>query len=164
MEILLIFWYTLYVYEFNEGENMKKYNVKKTIKYAFCILILSTCFNFISIEKINFSNLNRVYADETNSYVGGNFDYNLIPQENFTGGEKINAPIKRIYAILILIFQMASVGGVIFAGVRYMYASADQKADIKQSMIHLVIGMIIVFCASTVVGIVTGTFGDLIGS
>ena len=35
-----------------------------------------------------------------------------------------------------------------------MFASADQKADIKKGLIYLVIGAILVFAASTVVNII----------
>ena len=74
---------------------------------------------------------------------------------------KFNNALYKIWGVILVVLQIASVAGVIFAGVRYMFASADAKADLKKSMIHLVIGMIIVFGASTVVGFITGTFKDI---
>lgn len=94
--------------------------------------------------------------------VGNEFDYSLVPNDDFTEGENVKRPIKRVWSSLILVLQAASVAGIIFAGVRYMFASAEIKADIKASMIHLVIGMVIVFAASSVVGVVTGTFNNLV--
>lgn len=145
-----------------------KINIKGMFKNFFCVLILSTCFNFISADDLCLPNLNEVYAADTSgySYVGGNFDYELIPKaENFSGkSDQIKAPIKRIWATLILIFQIASVGGIVIAGLRYMFTSADKKAEIKQSMIHLIIGLVIVFGASTVVSVVTNSFNEIVGS
>lgn len=135
-----------------------KNKMKKKIRNCFCILILIACFNFVNVEDFNLSTLNNVYADT----VGGSFDYNLIPKaENFSN-DYTRVPVKRLWSTLILIFQIASVGGTVFAGVRYMYSSAEQKADMKKSMIHLIIGLVIVFSASTVIGIVTGTFNDIL--
>lgn len=74
---------------------------------------------------------------------------------------KFNNALYKIWGVILVVLQVASIAGVIFAGVRYMFASADAKADLKKSMIHLVIGMIIVFGASTVVGFITGTFKDI---
>ena len=41
-----------------------------------------------------------------------------------------------------------------------MFASSDSKADMKKSMIYLIIGMVIVFSAATVVDLVSKTFDD----
>lgn len=114
-----------------------------------------------SNKKNNSSNQSERKLTET---VGNDFDYSLVPNDDFTGGENVKKTIRRVWSSLILVLQAASVGGVIFAGVRYMLASAETKADIKTSMIHLVIGMIIVFAASSVIGLVTGTFNQLINN
>lgn len=75
--------------------------------------------------------------------------------------EKFNTALSKIFGVLIVTLQVASMAGIIFAGVRYMFASADSRADLKKGLIHLAIGMIIVFGASSVVGFVTGTFNEL---
>lgn len=80
------------------------------------------------------------------------------PEQKLT---KFNTAVSKITGVIIVVLQIASVGGVIYAGVRYMFASADSKADIKKGLISLVIGMIIVFSASTVVGFITGTFKEI---
>ena len=56
----------------------------------------------------------------------------------------------QIWGSAILIAQVLSVGCVVFAGIRYMYASADKKADIKKGMMYLAIGAIFVFATTTV--------------
>lgn len=74
---------------------------------------------------------------------------------------KFNNALYKIWGVILVVLQVASMSGIIFAGVRYMFASVDSKADMKKSMIYLVIGMVIVFAASSVVGFVTGTFDEI---
>lgn len=115
-----------------------------------------------SSDKKNTSNAddNTGYLPQTT--VGGEFDYtNNVPKEKFTKGENINASLKKVCASALLILQIASVGGIVFAGVRYMFASSETKADIKSSMIHLVIGMVIVFTASTIVNLIVKVFTQI---
>lgn len=57
---------------------------------------------------------------------------------------------KNVWATVATIVQILAVAAVVFAGLRYMFASADQKADIKKSMGILVIGAILVFAATTI--------------
>lgn len=75
--------------------------------------------------------------------------------------DKFNKALYKIWGVILVVLQVASMSGIIFAGVRYMFASVDSKADMKKSMIYLVIGMVIVFAASSVVGFVTGTFDEI---
>lgn len=66
-----------------------------------------------------------------------------------------------IWQTVILIVQILAVAAIVFAGVRYMFASADQKADIKKSMITLVIGAVLVFGASTIISIIANTTAEV---
>lgn len=92
---------------------------------------------------------------------GGNgFDYSQIPKEN-QFNTKLKTPFQNIWATLTIVFQIAAVAGLVFAGIRYMFASAEEKADIKSSMIHLIIGLVIVFCAATVVQIISNVFNEI---
>lgn len=170
---------------------MKNVKNRKLNKKVFILIIgILVCMNF-EVNNIDFFCENYIYAAGGSSHgssgafgddshsggsgsdssgsgrtitetVGNEFDYSLVPNDDFTEGENVKRPIKRVWSSLILVLQAASVAGIIFAGVRYMFASAEIKADIKASMIHLVIGMVIVFAASSVVGVVTGTFNNLV--
>ena len=68
----------------------------------------------------------------------------------------------KVWATAINIVQILAVASVVFAGVRYMLASADQKADIKRSLGTLAIGAILVFCASTVIKFVVNSANQVI--
>ncbi|MDD3304482.1 MAG: TrbC/VirB2 family protein [Clostridia bacterium] len=63
---------------------------------------------------------------------------------------------RNIWSTVALILQIAAIAAIVFAGVRYMFASADTKADIKKQMVILVVGAVLVFGASTVVTFITG--------
>lgn len=45
------------------------------------------------------------------------------------------------------VVQVLAIGAIVFAGVRYMFASADQKADIKKQTVILIVGAVLVFAA-----------------
>ncbi len=61
---------------------------------------------------------------------------------------------QNVWGTVVVIVQILAVAAVVFAGLRYMFASADQKADIKKSMGILAIGAVLVFAATTIIGFV----------
>lgn len=68
---------------------------------------------------------------------------------------KVNGQLKtvaqQVWATVTIIVQIVAVGCVVFAGLRYMFASADQRADIKGGLIRLAIGAVLVFSAITII-------------
>ena len=76
------------------------------------------------------------------------YNQNLVPSQ-------LAGKTKNVWATVVVLVQIASVACVVFAGLRYMFASADQKADIKQGLIYLSIGAIFVFSAITIIQFVT---------
>lgn len=91
--------------------------------------------------------------------LGSGFDEGNI-QKN--GINPFEAPISRVWGTVILAFQIASIGGIIFMGVRYMFASASDKASIKNSTIYTIIGIVMVFAVSTVIKYLMTTAGYLL--
>lgn len=88
-------------------------------------------------------------------------DFNKIQ-----GGNEINSvtgTARNIWSTIALILQIAAIAAIVFAGVRYMFASADTKADIKKQMVILVVGAVLVFGASTVVQFITGITNEALG-
>lgn len=160
-----------------------KTNIKKYVAIFACFVLVIFSINFTSNNTI-------IYAEEKNAEekkeekTGKNIqDATGLGTEIFTRDgtasdietlagsgteteidgryDKFNNALYRIWGAVLVVLQIASVAGVIFVGLKYMFASSDVKADLKKNMINLVIGMIIVFGASTVVGFVTGTFTDI---
>ena len=70
---------------------------------------------------------------------------------NASGVDSINNAATRVWSTVLTILQIAAVAAIVIAGVRYMFSSAEQKADIKKGMVILVVGAVLVFGASTVV-------------
>ena len=56
----------------------------------------------------------------------------------------------KVWATAITIVQILAVASVVFAGVRYMYSSAEKRADIKRGLSYLAIGAVFVFAAASV--------------
>ncbi len=54
--------------------------------------------------------------------------------------------------IVQAIGSIASVGALVVIGIKYMLGSAEEKAEYKSTMIPYIIGCILVFMASTIVG------------
>lgn len=62
-----------------------------------------------------------------------------------------------IWSTVCVLIQMCSIACVVFAGLRYMMSSADQKADIKKGLSYLVIGAVLIFAAVSIIQIVVET-------
>lgn len=102
----------------------------------------------------------------TNVFAAGFNDFNANSM-NVTANTTDSRTIKSIqnaWGIILTILQVAAIAAVVFAGVRYMFASADSKADIKKQMIWLVVGAILVFGATTVIKLITNVANDIAGS
>ncbi len=131
-------------------------------KIFITIFILIFSFFLISANNVycednTTNNLQSIIDD---SKIGGGFNSNDI-QYNNNVNNSLKDPISRVWGIVLTALQVAAIAGVIYAGVRYMYSSSDQRADLKKSMISLIIGMVIVFTGSTVVQIVINLFNDV---
>ena len=67
-----------------------------------------------------------------------------------------------VYTTVTTIVQMLAVAAVVIAGVRYMFASAEAKGDIKNQTIGLVFGAILVFMAIPVLNFIQGAASSVI--
>lgn len=142
-----------------------KYIIKKTKLKNIISTLLLIFVIMISVDTKVYADptgMNIVNNTVTQKKVGTNFGYYKIPVAGNPMDDSLKKPFKNIWESLITILQIASVAGVVFAGVRYMFASVDAKADIKKSMIHLVIGMVIVFAASTIIRVVIDVFNEVV--
>lgn len=81
---------------------------------------------------------------------------------NQTGSTAITTKAQNIWATVVTIVQILAVAAVVFAGLRYMFASADQKADIKKSMGILAVGAVLVFGATLVLQFIDSATNDIL--
>lgn len=136
---------------------------KNRLSTVFSILFLTLTIMVSFDTKIyaDPTGMNLVNNTVTQKNVGTEFSYNQIPVAGNPMDNNLKKSFKNIWASLVTILQIAAVAGIVFAGVRYMFASAEAKADIKSSMIHLIIGMAIVFAASTLIKVVIEVFNQV---
>lgn len=87
----------------------------------------------------------------------------IDPNMPTSGGSigTIDTIANNVWGTVITIAQILAFAAIIFAGVRYMFASADSKADIKKQLVILVVGAVLVFGASTVVQILMSVVDDI---
>ena len=81
-------------------------------------------------------------------------DLTQFPNPEGTEIAAVKTVTGNVWSTVLSILQILAFAAIIIAGVRYMFASADQKADIKKGLIYLVIGAILVFASSTIVKVV----------
>ena len=64
-------------------------------------------------------------------------------------------------SMLVMVFAVAC---IVVTGLRYMMASADRKADLKQSSAYIVVGCILVFATMPIINLVTNVGKEVIGT
>lgn len=72
----------------------------------------------------------------------------------------VDSVAQNIWGTVVVIAQILAFAAIIFAGIRYMFASADAKADIKKQTVILVVGALFVFGASTIVNLLMNIFNE----
>lgn len=98
----------------------------------------------------------------TNVFGFGSFNTNQM--QNLGNGSSIasaDKAVNKIWGTVTLVLQILAVAAIVFAGVRYMFASADGKADIKKQTIGLVVGAVLVFGASMIVNFIVSVTSDV---
>ena len=84
--------------------------------------------------------------------------------DSVTGGdasETITNTAGSIWSTVIILFQILAIAAIIIAGIRYMFASADSKADIKKQLVPLVVGAVLVFGATTIIQVIINVTNDV---
>ena len=109
--------------------------MKKLMKILPVVMV--ACFALTSVFAIS--------ADDLDTALG-----------NGSAASGVETAAQNIWSTVVTIVQILAVAAVVFAGLRYMFASADQKADIKKSMGTLAIGAVLVFGATLVLQFVAG--------
>lgn len=76
----------------------------------------------------------------------------------FTEGVGIGGTFETIegnaFAILDVIANIFAILGIVLIGLKYMLSSADTRADLKQQLIPMTIGIVFVYCAYNVIKLI----------
>lgn len=66
----------------------------------------------------------------------------------------LSVTFARIFTFLVLIGKVITVLAIIYMGVKFVFAGADAKAQLKEKAPSVIIGIILIFCTTTFLGIV----------
>ncbi len=80
---------------------------------------------------------------------------NSVTTEDNTISSKFENPLNMIFGTLFLILKVVGVFGIALQGVRYITAGAQAKAQIKQSLVWLIVGTVCIFGADLVVNLIS---------
>ncbi len=69
---------------------------------------------------------------------------------------KVTGVVDNVWGTVLTVLQVLAVAAIVFAGVKYMFAGAEGKAEFKTGLIGIVVGAILVFGASVVVKLIMG--------
>lgn len=79
-----------------------------------------------------------------------------------TGVSSVTNLAQKIWGTVAIVVQILAVAAIVFAGIRYMFASANDKADIKKQTIILIVGAVLVFGATFIIKLVTTATSDIL--
>lgn len=69
--------------------------------------------------------------------------------------------IKRILGYIQVIGSIISVIALIIIGFRYMFSSIDEQAKVKEVLIYYIIGAVLVFATSNIIGVLYDVIAKL---
>lgn len=78
----------------------------------------------------------------------------LSPNSGAIGSSNASSIANNALGIVQWFGYALAIGMLLFIGIKYMMASANEKADLKKGSINYVIGAILVVAASTIVGVI----------
>ena len=121
--------------------------MKKTIK------LLTVLFIILAIASISISS----FATITPGDITGEPTGDISTEGVVNLGNNIVAVVRTVGVIVAVVILLV-------LGIKYMMGSAEEKADYKKSMIPYIVGAILIFASTTIVGIVYDMAMGLNGS
>jgi len=90
--------------------------------------------------------------------------YGIDPRDPGTGtaNTEVSSLANKVWGTIVSVVQILAIAAIVIAGVRYMFAGADSKADIKKQTITLVVGAVLVFAAYPVATFISKAANDLL--
>ena len=79
-----------------------------------------------------------------------------------SGSSNVKTAAQKVWGTVATVVQILAVAAVVVAGVRYMFASADAKADIKKQTVILIVGAVLVFGATAILQFVDKATNDIL--
>lgn len=86
-----------------------------------------------------------------------------VPKPNTTGATGFADIGSNVLGYIQWFGYAIAVGMLLYIGIKYMMSSANEKADLKKGSINYVIGAVLVFAASTIVGLFKNVGEGIVG-
>ena len=123
---------------------------KADLKRELLPIVLGIILVFCSVQVLTF------IIDVGQQVLGSTEDIEIVTPD--TSGVIINGNIRnminKFWGTFSVVVQVIAMACIVFSGVRYMFSSADKKADIKQQTVTLFIGAVLVFAAVPLINFV----------
>lgn len=91
------------------------------------------------------------------------FAINVTEPASNNASQTVSDVSGRVWGTISVVVQLVAIAAIVFAGVRYMFASADDKANIKQQTVVLVVGAVLVFAAVPITRQIVKIAKEIIG-
>lgn len=73
-------------------------------------------------------------------------------------------PLGRVFSIVKYIANFLAIGGIIYVGIKYIFAGASGKADLKAKSGQFLIGIILAFCAVNFLTYISDIIQDVLST
>ena len=133
-------------------------NQKAVLKKQLFPIFVGLMLVFCTIQFLNL--IISVSADvfPTDEVIEGDFP----DSSGVTINSDISQIIGRVWSTFEIVVQIIALSCIVFTGVRYMFSSADKKADIKNTTVFLISGSILVFAAVPLINFIIRIIDSLI--
>ncbi len=122
----------------------------KTMQKVLAILLIAVCvFGVIS----QISTCNAAGISETID--------NIKPTDDVTGAENLTVIASRILTFLQIASGIAAVIMIAVTGFRYIIETPEVKGELKKNMLPIVIGLVLVFFATSIAKFFIGMFNNM---
>ena len=72
--------------------------------------------------------------------------------------------VARIFTSFKYVANIASIGLIAYIGIRYIFAGIDGRTELKEKSVYIIVGIILVFATSTVLGFVSDAINETVNS
>jgi hypothetical protein len=126
-------------------------SMKKYFSVVMIFLLLSFIMvdsGFVSAESLG-NGLNSTLLNQVSNGTQNNVANKFKPVFN------------KVFGTILTVLKTLGVAGIVFTGVKYMYAGSGDKAAIKQSLIYLVIGTVFLFGADIIIKLIVESWDNV---
>lgn len=82
--------------------------------------------------------------------------------QNTANGGNANLIVSDVWSTITSVGQILCIAGIIIIGLKYMFSSADKKADIKNQSAVIIIGLMLAFSSLPIINFIITVAGDFI--